>query len=30
VLEEGPKLYDDSGIQSSRWQAQVGLRYTFN
>lgn len=30
VLEEGPTLFDDSGIQSSRWQAQVGLRYTFN
>ena len=21
---------DDSGIQSSRWQAQIGLRYVFN
>ena len=21
---------DDAGIQSSRWQAQVGLRYIFN
>ena len=30
VLEEGPTVFDDSGIQSSRWQAQVGLRYTFN
>ncbi|MFH4966727.1 carboxypeptidase regulatory-like domain-containing protein [Gaetbulibacter sp. M240] len=30
VLENGPVLFDDSGIQSSRWQAQVGLRYTFN
>lgn len=30
VLEDGPTLFDDSGIQSSRWQAQVGLRYTFN
>ena len=23
-------LPDDRGIQSSRWQAQLGLRYTFN
>lgn len=30
VLEEGPTVFDDRGIQSSRWQAQVGLRYTFN
>jgi outer membrane receptor for ferrienterochelin and colicin len=29
-IEDGPTQYDDSGIQSSRWQAQVGLRYTFN
>ncbi len=30
VIEDGAVLYDDSGIQSSRWQMQVGLRYTFN
>ena len=29
VLDEGATLFDDSGIQSSRWQAQVGLRYSF-
>ena len=22
--------FDDEGIQSSRWQAQIGLRYIFN
>ncbi|MFC4723111.1 carboxypeptidase regulatory-like domain-containing protein [Geojedonia litorea] len=30
AIENGPTQYDDSGIQSSRWQMQVGLRYTFN
>ncbi|MGB5983539.1 MAG: carboxypeptidase regulatory-like domain-containing protein [Nonlabens sp.] len=27
---EGQEQFDDSGIRSSRWQAQIGLRYTFN
>ena len=27
--EETANLIDDSGLNSSRWQAQVGLRYTF-
>ncbi len=30
VIEDGSTQIDDSGIQSSRWQMQVGLRYTFN
>ncbi|NND10032.1 MAG: hypothetical protein HKN96_02380, partial [Flavobacteriaceae bacterium] len=30
VLEDGPDQLDDIGIQSSRWQMQVGLRYIFN
>lgn len=29
-LERGIEDIDDSGIQSSRWQIQVGLRYLFN
>ena len=29
-LEEGVNRFDDAGIQSSRWQMQVGLRYLFN
>ncbi|WP_019037149.1 TonB-dependent receptor [Psychroflexus tropicus] len=28
--EEGIQNFDDSGILSSRWQMQVGLRYIFN
>ena len=28
--EEDLQLIDDSGLQSSRWQAQIGLRYIFN
>jgi len=27
---EGQEQFDDSGIRSSRWQAQIGLRYIFN
>ena len=27
---EGQQQFDDSGIRSSRWQAQIGLRYIFN
>lgn len=27
--EENANLIDDSGLNSSRWQAQVGLRYSF-
>jgi len=30
AIEDGSTRFDDSGIQSSRWQAQIGLRYTFN
>lgn len=30
VLNDGPDQLDDIGIQSSRWQMQVGLRYIFN
>jgi hypothetical protein len=29
-FDEGLNLIDDSGLQSSRWQMQVGLRYLFN
>ncbi len=29
VRDNDPSFTDDSGIQSSRWQMQVGLRYTF-
>ena len=29
-FEGGIEQLDDRGIQSSRWQMQVGLRYTFN
>ena len=29
-IEDGTTQIDDSGIQSSRWQMQVGLRYIFN
>lgn len=28
--EENLNIIDDSGLQSSRWQMQIGLRYTFN
>jgi hypothetical protein len=28
--EEDVEIFDDSGILSSRWQMQVGLRYIFN
>ena len=27
---EGRNIIDDSGLQSSRWQMQIGLRYSFN
>ena len=27
---DGIEEVDDSGIQSSRWQMQVGIRYLFN
>ncbi len=27
---QGQEQFDDSGIRSSRWQAQIGLRYIFN
>lgn len=30
TIEQGLELLDDSGIASSRWQMQVGLRYLFN
>lgn len=30
VIENGLDIIDDSGIQSSRWQMQFGLRYLFN
>ena len=30
INEEGIEQFDDSGILSSRWQMQVGLRYIFN
>ncbi len=30
VINDGPDQLDDIGIQSSRWQMQVGLRYIFN
>ena len=29
-LERVDDLIDDRGLQSSRWQAQIGIRYTFN
>lgn len=29
-FEDGIDIVDDSGLQSSRWQMQVGLRYLFN
>ena len=27
---ETANIIDDAGLQSSRWQAQIGLRYSFN
>ena len=30
ISEEDVEIFDDSGILSSRWQMQVGLRYIFN
>ncbi len=29
-VEQVDNLIDDRGLQSSRWQAQIGFRYTFN
>lgn len=29
-VEETRNIIDDSGLQSSRWQMQLGLRYSFN
>lgn len=29
-FEDGVRVIDDFGLQSSRWQMQVGLRYLFN
>ena len=29
-VEQVDNLIDDRGLQSSRWQAQLGIRYTFN
>jgi len=30
IADQDVELIDDSGLQSSRWQAQIGLRYIFN